>query len=49
MISFLLAERARLNGGCMKRDGEKHLKELSRERGKEGNMEKEKVKQAGRK
>lgn len=35
MIPFLLAERARLNEGCMKRDGEKYLNYLGKEEKKE--------------
>ena len=49
MISILIVKRARRNGGCMKGDGGKYLKEISRERGKERNMKKEKVREAGRK
>lgn len=50
-ISLPSAKRARLSEGCVTRDGEKYLKELSREGGKGekmikrtgGNTEKEKT------
>lgn len=36
MISFPSAERARLNEGCVKWDGEQYLKEQTSEGGKGG-------------